>query len=110
MTIQFYSVLYAILGTIIESASDVFLKYSLLLPSNFFYVVGIIGYGITGILFTQMLKTEKLASANIIWHIIHFSILFLVSKFYFNDSYSYQEVIGFLLAILSFFLLSSHSH
>lgn len=102
--------LFAILGTIIESFSDTILKIYTKNNKILFLITGLLGYAITGLMFTQLLKYHDLAKSNIIWHIIHFIILFLVSVFYFNKKYTYLDLIGILFGIISFIFLSRNGH
>ena len=102
--------LYPLLGTFIESFSTIMLKNYVTNKQSIYLYIGILGYALTGLFFTYLLRYYNLLSSNIIWHLIHFSILFVYGLYYSNDTYSYKEILGIMLGILSFILLSNQHH
>lgn len=105
-----YIYILALIGTLIESISDILLKQYVSNNENIFLMAGLIGYIFIGIMFLQLLKIENLGTANIIWHVMHFSILFLFSVLYFNEHYTTREIIGLILGSISFYLLGTKHH
>ena len=105
-----YIYILAFIGTLIESISDILLKKYTKYNENIYLVVGLIGYIFIGIMFLQLLKVENLGTANIIWHVMHFTILFVFSILYFNESYTIREIVGLILGLISFYLLGTKHH
>jgi len=105
-----YHYAFALIGSIIESLSSISFKHSLTTNDSNFYYLGLIGYLFTGIFFFKLLKYYKLATANIIWHLFHFFILFIVGVYQYKEQYSIKELIGFLFAIISVALLKDNHH
>ena len=105
-----YIYILAFIGTLIESISDILLKKYTEYNEHIYLVVGLIGYIFIGIMFLQILKVENLGTANIIWHVMHFTILFTFSILYFNEKYTIREIIGLLFGLISFYLLGTKHH
>jgi multidrug transporter EmrE-like cation transporter len=105
-----YYYAFALIGSIIESLASISFKHALKTNDYNFYYLGLIGYLFTGVFFFQLLKYYKLATANIIWHLFHFFILFIVSVYQYKEHYSTKELIGFLFAIISIWLLNDTHH
>ena len=105
-----YIYILAFIGTLIESISDVLLKKYTTCNEYIYLVGGLLGYMFIGIMFLQLLKIENLGTATIIWHVMHFSILFIFSVLYFNEKYTLREIIGLTLGLISFYLLGTKHH
>ena len=107
---NYYYYLIAVIGTLIESSSDIAFKTFVTTNEKIYVVAGIVGYILTGLTFMQLLYIHNLATSNIIWHVIHFTILSLVSIFYFKEKYTTRDLIGIAFGIVSFVLLSHKHH
>ena len=106
-----YIYIFAFIGTLIESISDILLKsYSDDDDNIVFLVGGLIGYMFTGLMFLQLLSLHNLGSANIIWHVIHFILLFTYSKIFLNEEYNTRELIGIIFGLISFYLVGVNHH
>ena len=58
-----------------------------------------------------MLQFEQLIIVNIIWHLMHFFILFIIGYFYFNEKLTLKKSIGIVFAIIAIILfMSDHNH
>ena len=85
--------------------------------NNFFtfptkYIIfGIILYALLGFFVNFMLQFDQLIIVNIIWHLMHFFILFIIGYFYFNEKLTFKKSIGILFAIIAIILfMSDHNH
>lgn len=108
---MYHHYVFAIIGTCIEAFSDISLKMYTKYNKIHYLIAGLIGYTLTGLAFTQLLKYHNLASSNIIWHTFHFIILACFSIFYLNEKYTNQSLLGIFFGIISFLLLSqTHQH
>ena len=106
-----YYYLIAVFGTLIESISDIAFKTFVTTNENVYLLAGVVGYILTGLTFMNLLYIHNLATSNIIWHVIHFTILSLFSIFYFKETYTHQDIIGIGFGLISFILLSHrHNH
>ncbi len=78
---------------------------------HYFYIA-IVCYTLSGYFAYKMLKYEQLIVVNIIWHIIHFIILFIIGFYFFNEKLSNKKLVAsfFGLISISLFLLDGHSH
>ena len=58
-----------------------------------------------------MLQFDQLIIVNIIWHLMHFFILFIIGYFYFNEKLTLKKYIGIIFAIIAIILfMSDHNH
>ena len=110
MNDNYYYYLIALIGTLIESSSDIAFKKFVNTNNKLYMFAGLIGYVLTGFAFMQLLYLHNLGTSNIIWHVIHFIILSLTSIFYFNEKYNFTDLIGIAFGILSFIILSRKHH
>ena len=101
--------IYPIIGVIIESLSDIILKFYVETKNYNYLYLGTFGYALTGILFSKLLTMHNLATSNIIWHVSHFIFLTLISILYFKEKYTHKELIAILLGFLSLYF-ASHKH
>ena len=108
---MYYHYLFALLGTAIEAASDITLKKYVTNRNYLYLIAGLLGYAISGYSFMKLLEYHDLVSSNIMWHVVHFMILAVVSIFYFKETYTYRDMLGILFGIVSFLLLATkHKH
>ena len=77
-----------------------------------YFYIAIVCYTLSGYFAYKMLKYEQLIVVNIIWHIIHFIILFIIGFYFFNEKLSNKKLVAsfFGLISISLFLLDGHSH
>ena len=76
------------------------------------YTVGAILYSIIGILAYQILQYGELIVINIVWHLLHFIILFFIGYFILGEKLSFNKTIASILGLISLgiFLLEGHHH
>ena len=79
---------------------------------NLFVIVGIILYCIIGFLVFKILDYGEIIIINIIWHLIHFIILFLIGYFIFKEKLSLKKVIASIIGMIAIgiFLSDNHHH
>ena len=97
--------IYAFIGTCIEILADTALKQYVHTNNEIYYFIGLIVQLLIGHFFYLLLKTKNLGTANIIWHVFHFSMLFLIGIFVYEEKYTYKQILGFLFAIVALVLL-----
>ena len=56
-------------------------------------MVGIILYAFTGFFVFNLLKYQNLGVANVIWHLFHFLLLFLVGYFFLGEKLTKNQII-----------------
>ena len=109
MNLLFY--IFVLLSTI----SEVFAQYLFKISykhkfANYYIVFGIILYSFTGFFVFNLLKYQHLGVANVIWHLFHFFLLFLLGDFFFGEKLTKKQIIGTIFGILSLFLFMSEGH
>lgn len=79
--------------------------------SRNFVISGIILYALAGFCSYNLLKYHSLIVTNIIWHVLHFLLLFLISYFVFKEKVGSQALIGVLFGIISIgFFITDDNH
>jgi len=80
--------------------------------NNFYIIIGTIFYALTGFFTFKILKYQELITINIIWHLLHFLILFLIGYFIFKEKLNLNKkiacIFGFISLIL--FMIEGHVH
>ena len=71
---------------------------------NIFIIIGIIFYAFTGYFAFKLLKYGELVIINIIWHLVHFFILFLIGYFLLNEKLNLKKIIACIFGIISLIL------
>ena len=111
--IKFY--VYAIMAIAFEVSAQVLFKKSINLKkydvSSRLMVSGIILYALSGYCSYNLLKYHNLIVSNVIWHVLHFLLLFLISYFVFKESVGPRASIGVFFGIISmFFFITDVNH
>jgi len=109
MNLLFY--MFVLLSTI----SEVFAQYLFKIShksklANYYIVFGIILYALTGFFVFSLLKYEHLGVANVIWHLVHFFLLFLVGYLFLGEKLTKKQIIASMFGVLSLFLFMTESH
>jgi multidrug transporter EmrE-like cation transporter len=73
-------------------------------------LVGVIFYAISGFFAYKLLRYGQLGVINVIWHLIHFFVLFVVGYLFLNETLSTKKIIGSAFGIISLLILMSDSH
>tara|TARA_B100000900_G_C20314980_1_gene607766 strand:+ start:381 stop:716 length:336 start_codon:yes stop_codon:yes gene_type:complete len=71
---------------------------------NNYLVVGIILYAFTGFFVFNLLKYSQLGVSNVIWHLFHFILLFLVGYFFLGEKLTKKQILASIIGIVSLFL------
>jgi drug/metabolite transporter (DMT)-like permease len=79
---------------------------------NLFLIVGIILYSIIGFFVFKILDYGEIIIVNIIWHLLHFIILFLIGYFVFKEKLSFKKIIASIIGMIAIiiFLFDNHHH
>lgn len=107
--------LYTFLAILSEIIAQYLFKLNHLKNTKSLYIIiGVILYAFTGFFAYKLLKYESLAVANVLWHIFHFTVLFIISIFVLKEKMSTQQVIGLFFGVISIFLFitaeGAHHH
>jgi drug/metabolite transporter (DMT)-like permease len=78
----------------------------------FLLSIGIIFYALTGFFAFKILKYGELGIINIIWHLLHFFILFFIGYFLLGERLNLNKKIGSIFGIIAiiFFMIDGHNH
>jgi multidrug transporter EmrE-like cation transporter len=85
-----------------------FNKYNYL--KNVIVLVGVIFYAISGFFAYKLLRYGELGVINVIWHLIHFFVLFIVGYLFLNETLTIKKIIGSVFGIISLLILMSDTH
>ena len=94
------------------TAQYLFKKALIIKDTDLFYYIGILLYLIIGLLAFQLLQYGEIGVINIIWHLLHFLILFLVGYLFLDEKLSFKKTIACILGLISLalFLLEGKHH
>tara|TARA_B100000035_G_scaffold315246_2_gene334681 strand:+ start:1773 stop:2144 length:372 start_codon:yes stop_codon:yes gene_type:complete len=67
-------------------------------------IVGIIFYAFTGFFAFKLLSYAELGVINIIWHLFHFLILFIIGYLFLNEKLSMKKIIASIIGLISLIL------
>ena len=95
-----------------EISAQYLFKKSLITKKEFnlFVIIGIILYCIIGFLVFKILNYGEIIIINIIWHLLHFIILFLIGYFIFKEKLSLKKVIASIIGMIAIFIFLSDNH
>jgi len=102
--------IFIFLSIISEVSAQTLFKLSHNKKNYNFASLGIILYAFTGFFVFYLLKYAHLGVANVIWHMFHFLLLFLIGYFFFNEKLTKKQIIASILAIISLYLFMSDGH
>jgi drug/metabolite transporter (DMT)-like permease len=66
-----------------------------------FIFVGILLYSMTGFFVYKLLNYGHLGLINIMWHVLHFLLLFLISYFLLNERITQTQLVGIIFGMIS---------
>lgn len=69
--------------------------------TNTLVVLGLAAYTFTGFCVYKILNYGNLVVLNIIWHLVYFSILFIIGFVIFKETINYQKLIALLFGLIS---------
>ena len=75
---------------------------------SMFFILGFVAYLFYACCIYALLKHNKMAITGVLHTLSHFIVLgsvFLLGKFYFGEKYSYTEIVGLSLGLVSVFIL-----
>ena len=84
---------------------NIFNKQNLITnKKNIYITIGIVFYAFSGYFAFKLLKYGELVVINIIWHLFHFLILFLIGYFFLNEKLNFKKIIASIFGIISLIL------
>ena len=75
-----------------------------MLKKKFILFFPIIFYAIIAYLLSYIINYHNLIFVNIIWHLIHFFVLFIIGLFIFNEKYNFYSGLALVFGIISIIL------
>lgn len=70
-----------------------------------FMLIGVLLYGVIGFLYWVSLHYKSFGVIGMLWHVIMLVFTFLISAFYFKESYGMREIVGVAFGFVSMGLL-----
>ncbi len=90
-----------IIGGILLTIGDIFMKQWLIKSSNIFFGVGLIIYFISMVLLAISYKFENIAIASTIIEIINTVSIILIFTIFFKESLSPIQIIGLIFGVIA---------
>ena len=100
-----FILLVALILTIIETYAQYNLKEFSLNRRLPYYILGIILYVVSAMIFMNLLSYEKVGIVNLIWNIMSTLSVFIMGYLIFNESLNNYEMVGAVMAIVGLILL-----
>jgi hypothetical protein len=69
--------------------------------STILVVLGLAAYTFTGFCVYKILNYGNLVVLNIIWHLVYFSILFIIGFLIFKEKLNFQKLVALLFGLIS---------
>ena len=74
-------------------------------------IIGVFLYAVLGFVVSRVINYKQLIVYNIIWHLIHFLVLFLVGIYIFNEKLNTKKIVASALGLSAIGLfLTDHHH
>lgn len=74
-------------------------------------IIGVFLYAVLGFVVSRVINYKQLIVYNIIWHLIHFLVLFLVGIYIFNEKLNTKKILASALGLTAIGLfLTDHHH
>lgn len=71
-------------------------------------VLGLALYTLTGICVYNILKYGNIIILNILWHLVYFTILFLMGYFLFKEKINSQKIVALIFGLISIMIFMAH--
>lgn len=94
-----------VIGGVLLTIGDIFMKEWLIKNSNVFFGAGLIIYFISMVLLAISYKFENIAIASTIIEIINTISIILIFTIFFKESMSVVQIIGLIFGVISLILL-----
>jgi len=75
---------------------------------NLLVILGLIAYTFTGYCIYKVLDYGNLVVLNIIWHLVYFTILFIIGFLIFKEELNYQKIIALVFGVISLSIFMSY--
>ena len=115
---QFLFYIYLILSIVFEISAQYFFKLIHLnkIKNNkqIVLILGVIFYSFTGYFAYKLLNYAELGVVNIIWHLFHFIMLFVIGYLFLNEKLNNRKLIATIIGAVSLLLFMTdgdgHNH
>ena len=90
----------------------VYNKKILITNQNYYIAIGVLFYAFTGFFSYKILQYGELGVINIVWHLFHFFVLFLIGYYFLNEKLSFTKKIGCVFGIIALllFMIDTNHH
>jgi drug/metabolite transporter (DMT)-like permease len=75
---------------------------------NLLLLLGLALYTLTGVCIYNILKYGNIIILNIIWHIVYFTILFLMGYFLFKEKINIYKIIALIFGLISVMIFMAY--
>jgi hypothetical protein len=75
---------------------------------NLLVILGLTTYTFTGYCIYKVLDYGNLVVLNIIWHLVYFTILFIIGFLIFKEELNYQKIIALVFGVISLSIFMSY--
>lgn len=99
------AIIILIIGGLLLTVGDIFMKEWLIKNSNTFFIIGLIIYFISMVLLALSYKFENIAIASTIIEIINTISVILIFTIFFKENLSITQIAGLVLGVISIILL-----
>ena len=89
-----------------EISAQVLFKKSYSVDKNkrLILMIGILLYSISGFFASKLLAYGSMGMVNVVWHMFHFILLFIVGHFVFGEKYTNKQLFACILGMTSIYL------
>ena len=105
---QFIFLIYLILSIVFEISAQYLFKLihlnKIKTYKQILLIVGVIFYAFTGYFAYKLLNHAELGVVNIIWHLFHFIMLFVIGYLFLNEKLNNRKLIATLIGGVSLLL------
>lgn len=72
-------------------------------------ISGVIFYALTGYFAFKLLSYAELGVINIIWHLFHFLMLFIIGYLFLNEKLSIKKIVASIIGLISLILFMTNN-
>ena len=94
-----------ILGGLISTVADIFLKKWTLTNNNFYYYFGFFLYNVAIYFLASTFKEKNITTGVVIYILVNIASFAIINSIYFNDNLSPIQIFAVILAGCSIYLL-----
>lgn len=91
---------------VVECTAQWCLQKNLLKKNNVYLIIGIVLYGVVGIIYYNMIKHgKKLAIANTLWNAGSEISVAILGFLFFNQTLNLEQIIGIIIILFAMYLV-----